>query len=952
MKLHFFIAFIFLSSFLIQGKKLNTGHPFITNYSETDNSVSSNNTFIAQDQRGIMYFANEFGILEFDGTEWNIIQVASNRSMITSLAIDNENRIYAGAQGDFGYLTYKKPYGLFFKSLVPKIPQDHINFGIIFNILLLDQKVIFHSREALFIYQNDTIQVLKTGNKIRGIFNVNGQIFVQDEEQLFLLKSDQLMPYSGGEVFKDFEIKFMIPFKKDGILVGTYQNGLYLFHDGIASPMKVSQFEDFNACKILNGHLRRNGNIAIGTSEHGVCIFNDEGLLVNQISTAQGLQNGDIRALYSDQNDNLWVANKKGIDFVQLASPFSRIIPDPEEPIGVYSATLFKDKLYFATHNGVLTADPTELKKTIKGNEKFDKLKGLPELTWSVNAIDSILIIAHDGGFSQIIENQLVPIYNDDGGWMVKELPNQPGWLVGGTYSGLVLFKYSDDKYEFVTKIEEFNESSRVIEIDNENHIWVAHGYKGIYKIKVADYLNGQATVSYYDDSKGLPTNIFNNVFRIWDEIIIGTENGFYSYDQTNDLMVLNKELSDLLGYQQGRNLTENPEGKVWFINGSETGILTKHAEGSYTIEKTPFYKLNNFYIPGFEFFYFPNEESVIIGAKNGAVVFDPERRLSSSHPMLTLLRKVELQPEEEIIYTDNLEFLCDTLINADYVFPYSKNSIQFTFTSTFYENTEDIRYKVFLQGFDTDWSEWKPELSKEYTNLHEGNYVFRVKSKNIYQTVSDESTFSFTILPPWYKTIWAYLSYFAVLSGLMFLFLKVNNTKAQKEKDRYIKEQTKIRELEQALFHEQSLEAELKTINQELAGIAMQVIYKNEKLSELKNKLSGIIDIASDKVAQKLNQLMNFIESEIEDDEWEDFELRFDQSHDNFIKNLKEEFPILTPHDLKICAYLKMNLSSKEIADLLNLSVRGVENARYRVRKRMGLESSVNLTNWLLMRK
>ena len=240
----------------------------------------------------------------------------------------------------------------------------------------------------------------------------------------------------------------------------------------------------------------------------------------------------------------------------------------------------------------------------------------------------------------------------------------------------------------------------------------------------------------------------------------------------------------------------------------------------------------------------------------------------------------------------------------------------------------------------------------KDYTNLKEGEYLFRVKAKNIHNSVSEEKTFSFVILPPWYRSSIAYTLYALTIMLTFFFFIKVRNIKVLREKERYIKEQTSLRELEQAHFIEDKLQNELISKNNELSGLAMKVIYKNEKLTELKEKVSSIMGVASDRVAKKLSNLLNFIESELDDDNWDDFELRFDQAHNDFIKKLKVDFPDLTSKDLKICAYLKMNLSSKEIANLLNMTVRGVENARYRVRKRMHLDPNVNLTEWLMLRK
>jgi FixJ family two-component response regulator len=84
-------------------------------------------------------------------------------------------------------------------------------------------------------------------------------------------------------------------------------------------------------------------------------------------------------------------------------------------------------------------------------------------------------------------------------------------------------------------------------------------------------------------------------------------------------------------------------------------------------------------------------------------------------------------------------------------------------------------------------------------------------------------------------------------------------------------------------------------------------------------------------------------------EDDWKAFESNFEQAHEEFLKRIKKEYPNLTPSDLKLCAYIRMNLSSKKIAPLLGISMRGVENHRYRLRKKMELERDVNLTAFIM---
>ncbi|TLX71953.1 hypothetical protein E9993_19260 [Labilibacter sediminis] len=953
MKHIYLLIFFQLMSLLWAQAEITDGIPFSTHYSDKDYEVSNNNWDIIQDSRGIMYFANEYGILEFDGNKWEIIQIASNRSNIKSLAIDNKGRLYAGAQGDFGYLDYWQPYGLHFISLTPKIPQECRDFGDVNDIIIKNDQVIFNTWHEIFVYSNDSIQVFKTDNRIKGVFDINDKIIVQDNSAFYELNSGGLIPIAGGEQFSNMDIRFMLPFKDNSVLVGTNSHGLFILKDNVAIEHQVKAGFSFVDNKIINGHLRKNGDYAIGTVGNGICFLNKHGELVYHLSKDRGIQNNEIRALFSDQNDNFWVANKKGIDFVELASPFSLVIPNPDEPLGVYSAAEYNNKLFFATHNGLLETDLKGLIKSPLVNLKFKKRPDLPDLNWNLFNVNGVLVIAHAHGFSQIVGEQQFPLYDeDDGGWVITPLPNNPDYLLGGTYSGLILLKKEGAKFKFIRKIEGFEESCRVIEVDQQNNIWIAHGYKGIFRLRLSDDLSTVVTKSFYDNQKGLPTNVYNSVFKIWGEIVFGTQYGFYKYDMLNDSIVLNKEFTGLLGYGHGRKLQEDSEGNVWFITGEESGIINKHANGSVSVQKDPFLKLNEYYIPGFEHFYFVDSNSTIIGTKDGVVTYNKNKINYSHTKNSVLLREVIGLRDKKEVYNDRFQFLCDTLYNEYYEFPFRDNSLQFSFASPDYESVEDIKYKFFLQGFDRDWSEWTSEQYKDYTNLREGEYLFRVKAKNIHNSVSEEKTFGFEVLPPWYRSPISYALYALVIIFSFSMFLKIRNVKVIREKERYIKEQARLRELEQAHFNEEKLENELAIKNQELSGLAMKVIYKNEKLTELKEKVSTIMGIASDRVAKRLSNLLNFIDIELDDDNWDDFELRFDQAHNNFIKKLKAEFPELTSKDLKICAYLRMNLSSKEIANLLNMTVRGVENARYRVRKRMNLDASVNLTEWLLVRK
>ena len=267
--------------------------------------------------------------------------------------------------------------------------------------------------------------------------------------------------------------------------------------------------------------------------------------------------------------------------------------------------------------------------------------------------------------------------------------------------------------------------------------------------------------------------------------------------------------------------------------------------------------------------------------------------------------------------------------------------------------------------GFDETPSDWVATTNKEYTNLHEGDYVFRVVARDQYGMESEPDEFKFTILPPWYRSKIAYVVYilFSILFICFIIFLirlrmkkmhRILEKKQEEElraKEQKFREEALIAEREIIQLRNEKLSNEVDFKTRELASSTMNIIHKNEVLSyavgELKKALRKIKDPTA---LVQVRQLMKTIDAEFNSDhDWEQFELHFDQVHENFLKRLRSAYIQLTPKDLRMCAYLRMNLSTKEIAPLMNISVRGVEISRYRLRKKFNLSREENLIDFLL---
>ena len=397
-------------------------------------------------------------------------------------------------------------------------------------------------------------------------------------------------------------------------------------------------------------------------------------------------------------------------------------------------------------------------------------------------------------------------------------------------------------------------------------------------------------------------------------------------------------------------------------------GILRPNFDGSYTKIFLPFIPLQNKLITSYENVFPIDKSNVLISTEKGVIHYDPTFRKTYGDDYIVKIRRVETLPDSVLFDGYNLSPVSSTIPELSY----RNNALRFTYSALFYEMPENTRYSIMLDGYEKDWSEWSQAGEKEYTNLQEGSYRFRVKAMNIYGTISEAQSYDFVILPPWYRSKLAYALYAILFMGTITMIIFFIIRKIEKEKHT-LKEKQKaaLKEKEQA-FAEKALKAEQEIIQlrnekleaenqknltelegktRELASIAMQITYKNEILNQVKQKLirvSGKMLHLESK--QQVNELIKTLEKDLlTREDWEKFEMHFDQIHEDFLKKIRKQFPQLTPKDLRLCAYLKMNLSSKEIAPILNISVRGVEISRYRLRKKMGLSRDANLTEFMM---
>ncbi|PKQ63894.1 hypothetical protein BZG02_07745 [Labilibaculum filiforme] len=951
----------------------STGIPFIKNYHRSQYNGGTQNWDIVQAPNGLVYFANNSGVLEFDGSNWRVIPMP-NISVVRSLAVDSTGRVFVGAYNEFGYLEPDHQGKLIYHSLVDLLPEMDREFEEVWQIFPYKKGILFHSFQKIFYYRDGLISQIQDKNEFHFSFMVRDQFYVREQKKgLCKLDGRSLDILKGGELFSDIEIVNMIPFSNNTILIATALDGLFLYDGTQISPWNKELSQLFKSNQVYTGLAIGDSKFAFGTVRNGVYIINKEGQIVQNINTEKGLQNNTVLSLFLDKNENLWMGLDNGIDYLEISSPLS-VFPKDKNLGAGYASIYYKGYLYLGTNRGLFTRKYDFSGNAVNGEEEFKLVINTSGQVWSLQVIDDELICGHNKGTFRIEKNTGELISNIAGGWKYLYKKEYPNKMIGGTYTGFTLFEKSaqtGNKWKFVKRVEGFNESSREIIWSDDNSIWMCHGYKGVYHLYLNEELDKCTKFKFYGVEDGFHSNLGIDVSRLRGENVFAGRDGFYKYVAESDQFEIHQNLNNLFGTEESVNkLYEQKNGDVWFFQGENVGLLKSQVDNSYEMLKKPFASLKSSFIVAFENVNVIDKENVLFGKEDGFVHYDPTVIKKYNEPFSVFIREVRISSSQDsIIYYGAYSNVKEIQFNADgenrIELPYKSNALRFKYAASQYSNPELIQYQCQLIGFDETPSIWENTLQKEYTNLPEGEYVFEVISQNQYGLNSAKDQFHFTILPPWYRSrvafvIYTLLALFCIYAIIILIRIRIkylqNHLKKKqeeelKQKEQKFREEALIAEREIVQLRNDKLRGEVEFKTRELAGSTMNIIHKNEVLSysvgELKKALKKIKDPTA---LVQVRQLMKTIDAEFNSDQdWEQFEMHFDQVHEDFLKRLRAEYPQLTPKDLRICAYLRMNLSTKEIAPLMNISVRGVEISRYRLRKKFNITRDENLIDFIL---
>lgn len=934
------------------------GTPMVRNYDNSIVQAGTQTWMIDTGVSGLAYFANNDGILEFDGMNWRIYPLR-DRTVVRSVKATSDGRIYAGGYNEFGYFEPNHNGQLIYQPLQQLVSEQFSDFDEVWKIFELNGEIIFQTFTQIMIYQDEVIKVIEAPHMFHFSFMVNDVMYVNDQRNgLFRLSNHELVSLKGTEQLKGELIYTMLPMGTD-ILISTTDKGLFIYNGSDLVEWKNEAAGLLKQNQVFCGLQLADGNYAFGTIQDGMVICDRNGKLIQHLNVDRGLQNNTVLSLKLDQYANLWLGLDNGIDYVEINSPITYFSTYHNLSAG-YSAVIHNGLLYFGTNRGVFYHDWDKLQQG-GYDQKFLPVRNTQGQVWSLEVIDGKLFCGHNSGVF-IIEGNTARLISDiQGGWTFIQPEGRDDMIICGTYTSLVKFERKNGRWSKGIQVAGFRESSSYLANDGPLGLWISHGYKGVFRVRFNENYDSIVHTDFYNSRHGFPSNRDINVFGISGRPVFTTGQGIYRYDPRSGSFVTDEQLTASLSRTDMNILKEDQQGNIWYFTNDEVGVYRLQEDGNYSEVEVPFRELQGKFIRWFQFVYPYSERHVFISTQNGFAHYTAPYPKNYRQPFKAFVRSMHiLAGVDSAVYKGapaHGDFFAEI--------PFRFNHLQFEFAANDFENPDRLIFFTRLVGFEKDWIEWRNSTSRQFTNLRHGSYTFEVKAINIFGVESQPAILSFKILPPWYFSIYAYIFYAILFVLIIFLLAKYIRLRIERSKRAFeAAQQKRFEEREKELQIEtlkvekeisrlktEKLQAEKIQKDKELANTTMQIIQKSKSLNAIKKDIRKLIkDLGDHPATAQINQINKKINRSIDSDkQWEVFESHFENVHEEFLKRLKENYPDLSPRELKLCAYLRLNISSKEIASLMNISVRGVEISRYRLRKKLQLEHDTNLTDFIL---
>jgi AraC family transcriptional regulator, chitin signaling transcriptional activator len=936
--------FLFLSPVFLWGQESLKIHKF----SKTDFHADSQFWAAAEAADGTLFFGNNDGVLVYDGEHWQKVTLPNNSS-VRSLTKGPDGQIYAGGYDEAG-IVFKKQTGQYaYRSLIKEIIGEGENIENIWDIQYFNNRLLYRAYGEIIISSGKTATRIPSASMFNYSAVAGNNYYVEEEGHGILTLqpvSNTLVMAFTSATYNNENIAEILPGERPGTIWAiTLEGGLYLGELSNGSMKLMNRFFDAdNSGRATSALKNPDGSLYIGSVDSGIVTISRTGEVSRNTPSFTGLGNEVIQKMYRAADGNVWILQNNGLAYADFHSPYRMLF----NKASVYDAFFDNDVLYMATTQGVYLADYNDAALN------FIKINGVQGQVWSVQKAGNSIIAAADTGLYIITGTTAARIEGAVGFWKITPVPNRPGLYLASQYNGIYLLEDQQGKWILHGKIAGFNESARDILPANEpDTYWICHGYQGVYRVRIDSAYTRVSAVDRFTNANGLNNPLNVNVFRWNGTVVFTTNTGVYTYDSHTGRFRPFEALNNILDTSKNTRKLIQYGTRTWFVQDDEAGYFGTDKK----TEKDLFLNLKGTFNRGMECLVGLPNDKMLFGTTDGLFIYNL-KTLPSGVVVTTLITGVS--------YTRNRKQEAVSTVSdmSSVELPNRTDVIRIDFAAPKMPHGTEVQYSYFLENNDTEWSPWQSEPYKEYTHLRPGTYTFKVRSRNTAGITGGEARYSFTVLPRWFETQWAYALYIIValfaIYGIRVLvkrrirYERLKSTREAERSKRLLElelEQLKLQRDKEAVIRDKvQLEEDVIHKSKELANYTMLLVQKKDFFAEITDDLKELKDYLRNEESRKklLEMFQKLNRHRIGEEYMEVFDVHFEKVHHNFFERLKELNPTLTKRELRLCAFVKMNLANKEIAPLLGISLRGVENARYRIRKKLDVANEDNFSAFL----
>ncbi|SHL77595.1 hypothetical protein SAMN05443669_101382 [Flavobacterium xanthum] len=888
--------------------------PFVENYNKSNYQGDNQIWSVAQGNDSAMYFANNYYLLRYDGVKWEKYSLP-NKTIIRSVMVDGD-RIYTGSYKEFGYWTRKKGKMIYVSiSDKTKVFDDSDNEEI-WKIFKFKGKIYFQSFNGLFLYDGKVIQKNKFPFLVSYCFVVDNQLLVASVEKgIHRMNGAAFEKIPGWSILENNVIHAIEKFQNK-IYFFTKKNGVYVAENGVLKPWNSTLNPILKAANINVAAFIKNNKLVIGTANKGVYIFDLNTNSYQNINRNNVLMNNSILSIGLDKENDLWLGLDNGIAHIEVNSPIS-IFYDNSGVLGsVYSVASTPKGYLMASNHGIFKYEDKQL----------SLIPDTQGQAWNISKLNDKYLIGHNEGTFLYDNGVFSKLSTINGGWNVTKSSINNSYLQA-TYSGVFIYNDVNNLNQNIV-IKGILKPIKYVAQNRKNEIWAADNNRGLYRILYNDAYETTALKNVTQSSK-IKNDFGVKIFEFRNEILFLINKLWYTYNSITNQLEENELFN--ANFKNVSNIVSIDENH--FLLLQEGLLYTIYAKGNKFVRNI----IQEKYYRG----KIINDNLKVFKYKNNYL-------LNLDDGFISLQLK-EVNKSDSKIRIE--AFVNDVLVPNKSKIPYNSELQLHVLSGVFGAARPNLFYKI--------------SGTKEFIPVSEGLIVLNnlnSGSAEISVYLHDGlnydllSNFQFIVAKPWYFSLWMIALYLTVIGLILYLYYKWNKMRYVQKlalRDEELKHQKKILEMELKADNELNiqeyekhiLELELQSKSSEVAGKSLSIA----KQSEMIENIQGILDSDMDfnKLKSEIKKVIKI--NAVNKHEWETFETNLNQIHNEFIIHLSKKYPALTSKDIKLCIYLKMNLSSKEIAPMMNISFRGVELHRYRLRKKLNLTQEENLSKFLL---